>query len=220
MLYLPSGLCSVPFPSCGINTHCWRLCFVPLLRYYLDENPGSDTTNRALHLLIDPSELYFIVNTHLRATVLLPADKVVALQVLFFSRAFISVKTASFHFGVSRASCTFLGILTLDILEVNAAKEGDKFEYDTLLDMGCILHGLPSFLKAMGKLRSVYCFLSSKGTSRLVYMELGSRRDLPVWVGSLSLDSDSWLSWGIGLLPLDHCFFWHKFFHSKLDFLP
>ena len=29
MLFLPSGLCGVSFPSLGINTHCWRLfCFV------------------------------------------------------------------------------------------------------------------------------------------------------------------------------------------------
>jgi len=45
----------------------------------------------------------------------------VALQVLFFSRA-------SFHFGISRTSCPFFGISTLDKYEVKAAKEGDKFE--------------------------------------------------------------------------------------------
>jgi len=70
--------------------------------------------------------------------------------------------------------------LTLDKLEVNAAKEGYKFEYDKKLDKGCLVHGLPGYLKATGKLRSVYCFLYSMGTSRSVYRELGSRRDLPV----------------------------------------
>jgi len=120
------------------------------------------------------------VNTHLHPTVLFPVGRVVALQVLFFSRALISSKTASFHFGISRASYTFFGIWTLDRLEVKAAKDGDKFEYETKFDKGCLVHDLPGFLKAMGTLRSIYCFLSSMGTSRLVYRELGSRRDLLV----------------------------------------
>ena len=51
MLFLPSGLCGVSFPSLGINTHCWRLfCFVsaPPSRLYCGfrlrtGNPGSDS---------------------------------------------------------------------------------------------------------------------------------------------------------------------------------
>ncbi|KEH25905.1 hypothetical protein MTR_6g037500 [Medicago truncatula] len=67
-----------------------------------------------------------------------------------------------------------------DQLEVKAAKQGDKFEHDAKIDKGCLLHGLPGFLKAMETLRSVYCFLSSMGTSISVYRELGSRKYLPV----------------------------------------
>ena len=52
MLFLPSGLCGVSFPSLGINTHCWRLfCFVsaPPSRLYCG-SPSQDRKSRERQL--------------------------------------------------------------------------------------------------------------------------------------------------------------------------
>lgn len=38
--------------------------------------------------------------------------------------------------------------------EVNATNEEDKFEYDTYLDIGCLVHDLTSFLIAIGTYKS------------------------------------------------------------------
>ena len=78
MLFLPSGLCGVSFPSLGINTHCWRLfCFVsaPPSRLYCGfrfrtEIPGATAGDSAgecgrpiagpLPLRVNPSACLFI----------------------------------------------------------------------------------------------------------------------------------------------------------------
>ena len=71
-------------------------------------------TSLALYLSRLPSALSLTVYIHLHPIAFFPSGNTTSSQVEFFCKAFISSFIASFHFGFANASCTLLGMDTLD----------------------------------------------------------------------------------------------------------
>ena len=78
----------------------------------------------ALHLMVELSDFYLTVNTHLHLTRTLSLGRSTRSQVPFFSRAWISFSIVAFHSVSCSASCILIGISTLESLVTKKWSDG------------------------------------------------------------------------------------------------
>ena len=89
---------------------------------------------------------------------------------------------------MAKASSFVLEISSLEIFEVKAQNKGDRLSYDTKLEIGCCVHDLTPFLRAIG----------SSNLSKIV-LELPEDEES---VSNTGLDSGQCLAFMSGLNPI------------------